>query len=174
MAILDTLKDLTIIVGGWWTFYLYNKQATAALNPQLGLSAEVHPYAANSMVVVARLLIKNVGKVPLTLSTNDRLIVTVRCVPSNLSPGYVAIRQLPVVFESENLLNGCLSEPPYQFRLEPGVEIDDAAAFVLDAGHTYHIVGTLRFTERGQSDWISAETMVTIPSSATPVKPQET
>ncbi|WP_156173699.1 hypothetical protein [Cupriavidus basilensis] len=165
MPILETLKDLTIIIGGWWTFYLYKKQATAALNPQLQLTTDLHPYDAESRLAFVRLQISNVGKVPLTLTSQDRLSVVVRRVVPDLPHGFLNTDKLPVIFESDDLLKRSLAQPPHQYRLEPSVQIDDAAPFVLAGGQTYHIEAKLRFTEGVRSDWISTEAMVTVPSN---------
>ena len=109
-------------------------------NINVTVEATSLPYSNTQRFLVVHVRPKNVGKVPVIFKKPDDLRATVKRIPDALGTGSVDIDALPVTVEKKDML----SRPGYgdEYELDPGVDFDEVAAFVVTPG-TYHVEASL-------------------------------
>jgi hypothetical protein len=123
------------------TYHIFDITAAGEINPEVWVSAQTFPYSKDARLLSVRIREKNPGKVRIELEPNA-LSLTVKKIPDGLKPGYVDIDEQPAVLKQ----NALFERYGEGVELEPGVEFEDVAEFVIEPG-LYHIEATLALPE---------------------------
>ena len=128
---------LALAVGGWWVFEDYEGADVVLTNPQMQISVDYLDLPAGDAragqykMAVVHVKTRNLGSAAYTVDP-DALVLTLSPLQGQLPPGWVDTRNL-VAEETVSLLQN----HPNGEVLEPGVEYDDQAAFILPVGALY-------------------------------------
>ena len=132
-ALLKWFSIAAIIIGGWWTWHIFDIADSGASNLQMNVSTETKPYSIDKRILIVDVQPKNIGKVPIEPG-KDGLVLTLRSIPAGLGIGHVAEDKLPL-FQEINITK----EYDSGYILEPGVEYHEAHAFIVSKDSSYMI-----------------------------------
>jgi hypothetical protein len=157
-AVSAAAQVVAVIIGGYWVYHIHNVTGETDENINVTVEATSLPYSSAQRFLVVHVRPKNVGKVPVTFKKPDDLRVIVKRIPDALGAGTADVDALPVTVEKEHML----SRPSYgdEYELDPGVEFDEVAAFVVVPG-TYYIEAELQ-QKVGLDDTYGDQTVVRI------------
>jgi hypothetical protein len=173
-----TITIFATIIGGAWA--LYNYVATASATPALEIKINVttRPYSVAKQLLAVSVTLKNVGKVPVKLTTKREeentpqerrqrsgLNVGVNVLPSNEPPGPMASPHLPTY--SIHVADGT-NMPP----IPPGLSFQKTVIFVMERKEFYFVRAYAEYLDTwvllaGRSFSVGEET-VAQPGDASP------
>ena len=137
--VLKVTSVVAIIATGIWAYYNFWVTDTVDSNIELAISTEVFHYSDNDRLLLIHVRPKNIGKV---LVSPDHLTVTVRDLPSNLSPGEVDLDKLNKRYSTD-----ILDRYKDGYDLEPSVIYDEVWALVVPKGTMYSVRAEIDFDE---------------------------
>ena len=136
--LLKVISIIAIALGGGWAYYQFDITETTASNVQVSVTSEYRKYSDSLRLLIVHAKAKNIGKI-LVQPGKDGFVVTVQRIPPNLNPGPLELEKLPVTYPPVNIVKRF----PDGYELEPGVEYDEVAVFVVPSGEMYAVKATL-------------------------------
>jgi hypothetical protein len=125
------------IVGGIWFLRSRKKGRKDIYNNVVTLAAEFFPYSVSHRLLVVHMRLKNVGEVAIFYrQPDDVLQINVKRIPGDLPAGMIELDKLPVALVD----NGILVRNDNSYELDPGAELEETAAFIVEPG-TYFVEG---------------------------------
>ena len=136
-------------IAGWWTYHLHDSTGEGVVNPNATLQLTVLPYytSKDQRLLLVHVHPKNAGKVPIYLRKPDDLRVKVKRIPEQGLSGVIDVDRLPKPVAE---IDGMLKRYGDEYELDPGVEFDEVASFVLPLG-LYHVEAELSFGKEGDT-----------------------
>jgi hypothetical protein len=146
---LKVVSIIAIILGGGWAYYQFVITETTASNVQIFVTSEQQKYNESSHLLIVHAKAKNIGKV-LVQPGKDGFVIAVQRIPLSLNQGPLELEKLPLMYQVN-----ILKRYPDGYELEPGVEYDEIATFVVPKNAMYAIKATLDLGEKSEVDHTS-------------------
>jgi hypothetical protein len=173
-----TITIFATVIGGAWALYNYVVTASATPALEIKINVSTRPYSVDKQLLAVSVTLKNVGKVPVKLTTKREeentprerrqppgLNVGVNILPSNEPPGPMASPHLPTY--SIHVADG-INMPP----IPPGISFQKTLFFVMERKDFYLVRAYAEYLDTwvlvaGRSFSVGAETIAQ-PGDASP------